>query len=147
MTREEAIENITEIKKCEAGVYAEALELAITSLSQEQQSEWERDHEVLKAYSDGQESMKGYKDAISRQAALDCLTASKLKLFDFILQAREEIMMLPSVSTEKTGRWLNDELIPNDISGHVHAECSVCHKVRIVDNYCPNCGAKMEVEE
>ena len=34
MTREEAIENITEIKKCEAGVYAEALDMAIESLEQ-----------------------------------------------------------------------------------------------------------------
>lgn len=34
------------------------MDSAIKALSQEQQSEWERDHEVLKAYADGQESMK-----------------------------------------------------------------------------------------
>ena len=48
----------------------------------------------------------GNGDLISRQAAIDCLTATKLKKFDFILQAREEIKNLPSVSTEKTGRWI-----------------------------------------
>ena len=45
----------------------------------------------------------------------------------------------------KTGHWINLQLIPDDITGHTHGECSVCHKVRIVDKYCPNCGAKMEV--
>lgn len=42
------------------------------------------------------------------------------------------------------GEWLHEELIPNTVEGHVHGECSVCHAVRVVDNYCPNCGAKME---
>lgn len=42
------------------------------------------------------------------------------------------------------GEWLHEELIPNTVEGHVHGECSVCHAVRIVDNYCPNCGAKMD---
>ena len=52
-------------------------------------------------------------DAISRKAVLDCLTATKLKKFDFILQAREEIKNLPSASTEKTGRWIPiSEILP-----------------------------------
>lgn len=38
------------------------------------------------------------------------------------------------------GRWINHTMI----DGHIHAECSECHKVRIIDNYCPNCGAKMD---
>jgi hypothetical protein len=44
----------------------------------------------------------------------------------------------------KVGRWLYFEYV----DGHMYGECSVCHKLRIVDNYCPNCGARMEnVEE
>lgn len=43
------------------------------------------------------------------------------------------------------GKWLHLELIPNDITGHMHGECSNCHKVRIIDNYCPNCGTKMQI--
>ena len=70
-------------------------------------------------------------DLISRQAAIDCLTATKLKKFDFILQAREEIKNLPSASTEKT-RWIPvSERLPDihnycmkylvtDFHGHIH---------------------------
>lgn len=45
------------------------------------------------------------------------------------------------------GEWLYQELIPNDITGTMHGECSVCHKVRIIDKFCPNCGADMRGEE
>ena len=41
-------------------------------------------------------------DAISRQAALDCLTATGLKKFDFILDARNKIKNLPSVKPQYT---------------------------------------------
>ena len=41
----------------------------------------------------------------------------------------------------KIGQWLHGELIPNDITGHYYAECSICKKVRIIDNFCPNCGS------
>ena len=37
-------------------------------------------------------------DCISRQAALDCLTATGLKKFDFILDARDKIKNLSSVT-------------------------------------------------
>lgn len=56
MTREEAIKVLNMVES--HGLADEAKKMAITALSQEQQSEWERDHEVLKAYADGQESMK-----------------------------------------------------------------------------------------
>lgn len=50
------------------------------------------------------------------------------------------------VVERKKGQWLHEELIPNDVDGHVFGECSVCHAVRIVDNYCPNCGSDMRGE-
>ena len=40
-------------------------------------------------------------DAISRQDALDCLTATGLKKFDFILDARDKIKNLPSVTPKE----------------------------------------------
>ena len=39
-------------------------------------------------------------------------------------------------------RWTNEFYDEND--GHTYAECTYCHHVRIVDNYCPNCGAMMD---
>lgn len=50
--------------------------------------------------------------------------------------------LLPSadVAPVRHGKWLHHTMI----DGHIHAECSECHKVRIIDNYCPNCGAKMD---
>ena len=63
---------------------------------------------------------------------------------------RRNIDMTPTedVVEIKRGWWKYLALEPDDITGHTHGECSICGKRRIVDNYCPNCGAKMdEVEE
>ena len=38
------------------------------------------------------------------------------------------------------GEWM--EL--HEENGHEVGTCSHCRHVRIVDNYCPNCGAKMD---
>lgn len=48
-----------------------------------------------------------------------------------------------------TGKWIGEEVW---IGGHqgeelCWMECSNCHKVRLIDNYCSNCGAKMEMEK
>lgn len=51
-----------------------------------------------------------------------------------------EIIPAVDVAQARHSRWLYHTLI----DGHIHAECSECHKVRIIDNYCPNCGAKMD---
>ena len=46
-------------------------------------------------------------DCVSRQAVLDCLTATGLKKFDFILDAREKVNNLPPVTpTRKVGKWI-----------------------------------------
>ena len=47
----------------------------------------------------------------------------------------------PEPNSETVGVWEHIELI----DGHAMGECSHCHKVRIIDNFCPNCGKKMEV--
>lgn len=84
-------------------------------------------------------------DCISRQAVLDCLTATELKKFDFIIQAREAINNLPPVTPQqKVGKWM---IHPNGV--YAHLVCSKCLTNAPYDcktNYCPNCGAKMEVE-
>ena len=111
-----------------------------------QLAEWLKDYERLL-------EQQSCDDAISRQSVLDDIARiglwkSEPKEVQAVAECLRAVEALAPVTPQpKTGQWLNDELIPNDISGHVHAECSICHKVRIVDNYCPNCGAKMEVEE
>ena len=40
------------------------------------------------------------------------------------------------------GRWLYE----TEIEGHACGECSACHKIRVIDNFCPNCGADMKGE-
>lgn len=99
-------------------------------------------------------------DAISRQAVLDCLKATNLKKFDFILEARGKIQSLPSVTlAEKVGRWINhrehceiNNLIPSGLGSYFwcsECDCGIDNKEwhRNYYKYCPNCGAKMEVEE
>lgn len=62
------------------------------------------------------------------------------------------ILLMPTVDAEpvKHGHWINhfDDLFPEEST----QECSVCHAEQmgtmLNDNYCPNCGAKMdEVED
>ena len=110
-------------------------------------------------------------DAISRQAAIDALRAMQTyKLFagdDMLLidqaGAQTELMLLPPIQP-KRGMWIEDKgqqtLMQNFIErGEVWRVCSVCgaghmigHKYAIDKayhdrhhNFCPNCGAKMEV--
>ena len=55
MTREEAIAYFKRHLDlyCVEGISREAEEMAIKALEQEQKSEWDHDHEILKAYADG----------------------------------------------------------------------------------------------
>lgn len=93
-------------------------------------------------------------DYIDREAALavleeryrlrthcrDFASAQQLKL------AKWEIGDIPAADVRPVvrGKWLNLTLIPDDMTGHTYGECSICGKVRIIDNFCPNCGARME---
>lgn len=43
----------------------------------------------------------------------------------------------------KRGKWMYKK-ITTDL--HVVGQCSVCKERRIIDNFCPNCGAEMEGE-
>ena len=63
----------------------------------------------------------------SREDAADCI----------------RYMDAADVAPVRHGRWLYYTLI----DGYINAECSECHKVRIIDNYCPNCGAIMKSED
>ena len=92
-------------------------------------------------------------DAISRQAVLNamyelCSTGETLKEnpwrdnphIDAVVEAIEE---LPSVTPQpKMGHWIFDEILDK------HYYCSECKSMGVdYWDYCPNCGAKMEVKE
>lgn len=107
-------------------------------------------------------------DAISRQSAIFIASDLKQDLPDDeriadmvmahnegILEYQTQLSLLPSVSLQqRTGQWIHakvGKLFPsNDFM------CSECRNILDFDgvncgrgdaNYCPNCGAKMEVEE
>ena len=58
-----------------------------------------------------------------------------------------DYLLSHSVTVREPGRWINhhDDLFPAEST----QECSVCNEYEFItlcnDNYCPNCGAKMEV--
>ena len=92
-------------------------------------------------------------DLIDRQAAIDAVEKTKSamasdgEIYVAKINAEMNIQQLPSVSMEKTGRWIEHKSY-----GISYIECSKCSVWFRRDNlprnsYCPNCGAKMGVEE
>ena len=84
-------------------------------------------------------------DLISRQAAIDAFMTmtsdgDKADWCKWVLK------QLPSAQPErKAGKWIKhiSDIYPADST----MECNVCHAEQTLlcdDNYCPNCGAKME---
>lgn len=57
----------------------------------------------------------------------------------------QEINEIPAANVRPVvrGRWLNE----TELEGHACGECSECHKIRVIDNFCPNCGADMRGEQ
>ena len=97
-------------------------------------------------------------DAISRRAVLNTLDKIDSVLDeDRTLETYKELLVacyndLPPVTPmHKIGRWIRKPT-KNDKGGCVEAKmiCTCCGKDNECGrklNYCPNCGAKMEIEE
>lgn len=85
------------------------------------------------------------KDLISRNALCEFANNTKDKTID-----ANDIMRFPSV--EKTGKWIDGWRSGLDGTRYWYRACSECGYERDDDdaekdtNYCPNCGARMEVE-
>lgn len=89
-------------------------------------------------------------DLISRKALLEeldkwinpCVNYDKSEFLSGITTAISEVETAPEVDAALVvrGEWI--EL--HEENGHEVGTCSHCRHVRIVDNYCPNCGAKMD---
>ena len=76
-------------------------------------------------------------DYIERKAAFDAAQEH----FCDSARTLEAIETLPAADVRPVvrGRWLYE----TEIEGHACGECSACHKIRVIDNFCPNCGADM----
>ena len=86
-------------------------------------------------------------DAIRRESVIEWLKDKDiLKTKNQEENARRELDELPSVTPQpKRGKWIGEE----SLDGSIRYMCDNCKEFEYVDYYdfCPNCGAKMEVED
>ena len=103
--------------------------------------------EAIKALSSS-ENPNTCGDAISRQAVDDAIYDYSRSCNVDYSQIMEYIEKLPSVTPQqRTGRWMQKEE-EGDAEPFIIWECSECHEYqRKQTTFCPNCGARMEVEE
>lgn len=90
-------------------------------------------------------------DAISRQAAIDAMATWDWQELYLPIHFKQLLEDLPSVCTEKTGRWEWVQYDSNPNIGNWH--CSECNRIvcgAITEanpvyayKYCPECGARM----
>ena len=129
-----------------------------------EQIRWERDVAIKQLANLGYEfgeKIRECEDAISRQAAIDAVENTKSaksedgEIYVAKINAEMNIQQLPSVSTEKTGRWIRWYEVIESADGkstdHIpHCKCSECgkkydpHSSQFI-KYCNECGVKMEV--
>lgn len=92
-------------------------------------------------------------DCVNRHTVLNTLFYKSDNNCEVVLnkELQDRIKALPSVTPQpKTGYWINayPDIEPNPM--FMYGICSVCGFKQSISNklnYCPNCGAKMEVEE
>lgn len=86
-------------------------------------------------------------DLIDRKAAIDAVNVGNLHP-GIIKSLKSIIEEIPSAEPRK-GKWV--DVVELDSGGYpfkVGVCCSVCGAPTLIDyNYCPHCGAKMEVTE
>lgn len=128
MTNEEAIMQLKKCKSFHNGSYGEALEMAIQALKQ-QSSEDCISREVI-------EKLKKY-----------CLcydTSTTIPKADIFVKIADIAELPPVTPQPKIGKWIDTGIGKEELYGEMFV-CSECNEVSYGENYCPNCGAKMEV--
>lgn len=85
-------------------------------------------------------------DLIKREDAIDEIRKESQELHNMnviplatVGAMVDAIVRVPSA--EKQGEWLFKE-ITDDY--HITGQCSICKERRRIDNFCPNCGARMK---
>ena len=132
---EEAIKNLKKLKSFHNGSYGTAIDLAIKALEQQP-----------------------CEDCISRQAVIRLVEQYPTIIGNRCSGLIADIKHLPSVTPKpKMGRWIRRDYWSEGVGmgenyGYYY-QCSECKEIiqggyiKCDDKYCPNCGAKMEVEE
>lgn len=128
MIREEAINYLMNI----------SYQLGTTSIEYLSEKDGEKMREAIKAL-----EQEPCNDCISRQAAIDAVTKTSGIRGD----ALKALYDLPPVKPEqKSGKWEYVQYDGNPKIGNFH--CSQCHGIgKTYYDYCPNCGAKMDVPD
>lgn len=81
------------------------------------------------------EYMEDYPNATTRLAACRaCLS---------ILGDKQQVPTIDPESLRPHGQWLGKIVLVNGIMSQ---ECSNCHRIRPIDDFCAACGAKMDEE-
>ena len=86
-------------------------------------------------------------DAVSRTEVMRMLYEPVHHGFSTLLceAAIDGVKTLPSVTPkQRTGKWIKTY---RNGFGNLIGQCNKCGRSASVDNYCPNCGAKMEGEK
>ena len=93
-------------------------------------------------------------DYISRESAIAVLHYNSDESCASVVSDFEAI---PAADVEpvRHGRWISWEDADNCIPSPNRHECSVCHdaaqvlanNIALLSNFCPNCGAKMDLED
>lgn len=92
---------------------------------------------------------------IEKQAALDAILREPPEAhYPSWYAAKIKVMPASDVAPVRHGRWISWEEAGNYVPSPDRHECSVCHDaaqvlvngLELLSDYCPNCGAKMDLE-
>ena len=90
-----------------------------------------------------------YKEQFVKNKCDDLFNSLATNEFGYVLRKSFETATLETQPTRPTGRWIEKE----DYNLDTYYECSECGADYCIEGdilihkYCPNCGAKMEVED
>lgn len=139
MTNEQHIENLKKLKSFHNGSYGAAINAAINALKHEQALGEAFNIALLYGKEKGMEAI----DKALYQMGMDGLKEQEIEA---LVEQEPKWIQPPVTPQPKTGHWIEHE-IENTLKW---LECSNCHcetSYKVMHNYCPNCGAKMEVSE
>lgn len=83
---------------------------------------------------------------IEKLDELICLASAGVPIKPIRIEGTEKLILMEKADVAPVvhGRWIGEEICieTGDISATLR-ECSQCHRIRPVDEYCSHCGAKM----